>query len=99
MPRWANRAVGGWSVNTIVLVSSGYPLSFTVSGAPAFAGTRPMWVDGVSPLTSGSTKNRLGGNGQALGYLNPAAFALPSQFQHRRCAPFYGADARADLLQ
>lgn len=81
MPRWANRAVGGWSVNTIVLVSSGYPLSFTVTGAPAFAGTRPMWVDGVSPLTSGSTKNRLGGNGQALGYLNPAAFALPSQFQ------------------
>jgi hypothetical protein len=40
-----------------------------------------MWVNGVSPLTSGSTKNRLGGKGQTQSYLNSAAFALPSQFQ------------------
>jgi hypothetical protein len=81
LPRWANLIAGSWSVNTIVLVSSGNPLSFTVTGAPAFAGTRPMWVDGVSPLTSGSTQKRLGGDGQVQGYLNPAAFALPLQFQ------------------
>ena len=81
LPGWANKIVGDWSVNTIVLVNSGFPLSFTVTGAPAFAGTRPMWVPGVSPLTSGSTHNRLGGNGQKLGYLNPAAFALPVAFQ------------------
>jgi len=81
MPRWADSVVGGWSANTIVLISSGYPLSFSVSGTPAFAGTRPMWVPGVSPLTSGSTRKRLGGMGQTQAYLNPAAFALPQQFQ------------------
>lgn len=81
MPGWANRVVGDWSVNTIVLVNSGYPLSFGVTGTPAFAGSRPMWVQGVSPLTTGSTKNRLGGAGQTQGYLNPAAFALPVAFQ------------------
>jgi Carboxypeptidase regulatory-like domain len=81
MPSWANAIVGGWSANTIVLISSGYPISFQVTGVPAFAGTRPMWVDGVSPLTSGSTKHRLGGAGQTQGYLNPAAFALPVEFQ------------------
>jgi hypothetical protein len=81
MPGWANKLAGDWSVNTIVLVNSGYPLSFTVTGTPAFAGTRPMWVPGVLPLTSGSTKNRLGGAGQAQSYLNPAAFALPVAFQ------------------
>lgn len=81
LPRWANSVVGDWSVNTIVLVNSGYPLSFTVSGTPAFAGTRPMRVKGVSPLTSGSTRSHLGGAGQAHGYLNSAAFALPQQFQ------------------
>jgi hypothetical protein len=81
LPGWANKVVGDWSVNTIVLINSGYPLSFTVTGAPAFAGTRPMWVKGVSPLTSGSTKNRLGGAGQTQGYLNPAGFAVPVAFQ------------------
>jgi hypothetical protein len=81
LPRWANHVAGGWTVNTIVLVNSGYPLSFGVTGTAAFAGTRPMWVNGVSPLTSGSTKNRLGGKGQTQSYLNSAAFALPSQFQ------------------
>jgi hypothetical protein len=81
LPGWANALAGGWSVNTIVLISSGYPLSFAVSGTPAFAGTRPMSVQGVSPLTSGSTKNRLGGLGQTQGYLNAAAFTLPQAFQ------------------
>jgi hypothetical protein len=81
MSSWANAFVGNWSVNTIVLVNSGYPLAFGVSGAPAFAGTRPMWVQGVSPLTTGSTKNRLGGTGQTQGYLNAAAFTLPQAFQ------------------
>jgi hypothetical protein len=80
MPGWANKLAGDWSVNTIVLINSGYPLSFTVTGTPAFAGTRPMWVPGVSPVTSGSVQNRLGGTGQQ-GYLNPGAFALPAAFQ------------------
>lgn len=81
MPGWANALAGNWSVNTIVLVNSGYPLSFGVSGTGAFAGTRPMWAQGVSPLTSGSTKNRLGIPGQPGGYLNTAAFTLPQAFQ------------------
>jgi hypothetical protein len=81
LPHWVDQAVGGWTLNSIVLVSSGYPLSLGVTGAQAFAGTRPMWVSGVSPLTSGTTKNRLGGKGQTQGYLNLAAFARPLPFQ------------------
>jgi len=81
LPGWADRIVGGWSLNTIVLINSGYPLSFGVTGTSAFAGTRPMWVDGESPLTSGSVQKRLGGAGQTQSYLNSAAFTLPKQFQ------------------
>jgi hypothetical protein len=81
MPRWADQAAGGWAVTAIIDVYSGFPISMGVSGATAFAGTRPMYVAGVSPLTSGSTHQRLGGVGQSQSYLNPAAFALPLAFQ------------------
>ena len=44
MPRWADEIVGGWELNTIVQVSSGYPISMGVSGTASFSGTRPMIV-------------------------------------------------------
>jgi hypothetical protein len=81
IPGWANEIAGGWTVTTIIDVYSGFPISMGVSGTPAFAGTRPVYVPGVKPLTSGSTHTRLGGAGQAQAYLNPAAFALPLSFQ------------------
>jgi hypothetical protein len=81
MPGWANEFAGGWTLTTIMDVYSGFPLGMGVSGTAAFAGTRPMYVAGVAPLTSGSTHQRLGGAGQTQGYLNPAAFTLPQAFQ------------------
>jgi len=81
LPGWANEAIGGWTVTTIIDVYSGFPISMGVSGAAAFAGTRPMYVPGVRPLTAGSTHARLGGAGEAAAYLNAAAFALPLSFQ------------------
>jgi hypothetical protein len=80
-PGWANQVIGGWTLTTIIDAYSGFPLSMTVSGTSAFAGTRPMYVSGASQLTSGSTHQRLGGAGQTQSYLNPAGFALPLAFQ------------------
>ena len=81
IPGWANQIVGGWELTAIVDVYSGFPLSMTVTGAPAFAGTRPMKVPGINPETSGSVDHRLGGAGQIQGYLNPSAFTVPLSFQ------------------
>jgi hypothetical protein len=82
VPGWANQIVGGWGLSTIIDVYSGFPISMTVTGAPAFAGTRPMYIGG-NPLTTGGYHHRLGGTayGQTQGYLNPAAFATPLSFQ------------------
>jgi hypothetical protein len=82
-PGWANQIVGGWELTTLVDVYSGLPLSPTVTGTTAFAGTRPMIVPGVNPQTKGGYNHRLGGTvyGQTQGYLNPAAFAVPLSFQ------------------
>ena len=83
MPIWADLVVGGWELTTIADVSSGLPLSPTVTGTTQFAGTRPMIVAGVNPQTGGGYNHRLGGTayGQTQAYLNPAAFALPLSFQ------------------
>lgn len=82
IPGWANQVVGGWELTSLVDVYSGFPLSMTVTGTTAFAGTRPMYVGG-NPLTTGGYHHRLGGTayGQTQGFLNPAAFKLPDSFQ------------------
>lgn len=82
LPGWANQIAGGWELTTIVDVYSGFPINMSVTGAPAFAGTRPMYIGG-NPQTTGDYHHRLGGSayGQTQGYLNPAAFALPLNFQ------------------
>lgn len=81
MPGWANTLAGGWQLLGVASVSSGFPLSPSVTGTVAFAGTRPMKVPGVDPLTHGPTDQRLGGPGQTQVYLNAAAFTLPQAFQ------------------
>jgi hypothetical protein len=82
IPGWANQIVGEWELTALIDVYSGFPLSMSVSGAQAFAGTRPMYIGG-NPQTTGGYHQRLGGSafGQTQGYLNPAAFALPLSFQ------------------
>lgn len=81
MAHWADELAGGWTLTSIIDVYSGFPSGLTVTGNPAFSGSRPMFVPGVNPLTSGSTHNRLGGAGQSQNYFNKAAFALPQSFQ------------------
>jgi len=81
MPAWADQIVGGWKLTTIVQVFSGFPMNFTVTGAAAFAGTRPSFT-GQLTQTQGSLFNRLGRSGAyGSGYLNPAGFRLPQSFE------------------
>ena len=79
--RWTNLAVGGWKLNTIIAVQSGYPLGLTQSAGQAYSGGRPSYVSGVSPLTKGSTHTRLGGTGQSQTYFNNGAFRLAQSFE------------------
>lgn len=81
MPRLANVFAGGWTLATIISVQSGFPLGLTQSGGQPFSGSRPTFIPGKNPLTSGPTDNRLGGAGQAQAYFNPAAFRLSQSFE------------------
>ena len=78
---WLNEVIGGWKLNTIISVQSGFALGLTQTGGQAFSGSRPSFVPGVSPLTSGDVHNRLGGAGQTQAWLNPAAFRLAQAFE------------------
>ncbi|MEO6801972.1 MAG: hypothetical protein ABI197_01870, partial [Granulicella sp.] len=81
IPVWADEIVGGWKLNGIGSIQSGNPLSFGETGTQAFAGSRPTYVPGVNPLTTGSTHTRLGGVGQSQGYFNAGAFRLSQAFE------------------
>lgn len=84
LPGSLNQFVGGWKLNFIGYVQSGYTLGITQTGGPAYSGSRPSFVPGVNPLTTGSTHQRLGGGaavGQFQGYFNPAAFRLSQAFE------------------
>lgn len=84
LPAWANQIAGGWRLNFIGYVQSGYALGITQTGGAAYSGGRPSFVPGVNPLTAGSTHHRLGGGatvGQTQGYFNPAAFRLSQAFE------------------
>jgi len=79
--KWADLAIGGWKLNGIAYVQSGNPLGLTQTGGQAFSGSRPTYVPGVNPVTSGSTHGRLGGAGQTQSYFNPAGFRLSRSFE------------------
>jgi hypothetical protein len=81
IPAWANEIVGGWQLNGIAYVQSGYPLNLTETGGEAFSGSRPTYVPGVNPLTTGSTRGRLGGFGATQTYFNSTAFRLSQAFE------------------
>jgi len=82
MNPWLNAFVGGWQMNGIWTVQSGFPLVFSDTGTQAFAGSRPSFAGtDVQPDTSGSVGERLGGISGGPGYLNASAFVLPLSFQ------------------
>jgi hypothetical protein len=68
--RWLDLAVGGWSLNTQFTMQTGFPIAISQSNLNSAEGTggqRPN-ATGVSPATTGSLEQRLGG------YINPLAF-------------------------
>jgi hypothetical protein len=81
IPAWTNEIIGGWQLNSIDYIQSGYPLNLTQTGGEAFSGSRPTFVSGINPLTSGSTHGRLGGFGATQTYFNHAAFRLSQAFE------------------
>ena len=81
-----NRIIGGWAVNGITILQSGYPLAFTTSTnqtASQGGGSRPNVVAGQSKSISGAAQNRLSK------WFNTAAFAAPPAFS-------FGNETRTD---
>jgi hypothetical protein len=80
--RWFDAAVGGWQVNGILTVQSGFPMQFSNTGAPSFAGSRPSFTGSdANAYTSGDIESRLGGVSGGPGYLNASAFRQPLSFE------------------
>ena len=74
--------VGGWQMNGILTLQSGFPLNVSVAGLPPYAGPRPNRVAGQPVLTSGAIVDRLGGISSPNPYINAAAFSAPVSFQY-----------------
>jgi hypothetical protein len=76
LPGWADYMAGGWSLNSVWTIQSGYPLAISQINNNAAIGTsvqRPN-ATGSSPVTDGSLSARLDG------YINAAAFSQAPQF-------------------
>jgi hypothetical protein len=74
--RFLNYAVGGWSVNALSTIQSGFPLFVTQPNNNSVIGAsyqRPN-ATGISPTTAGSTDQRI------YDWLNPAAFSQAPRF-------------------
>ncbi|QOY88117.1 carboxypeptidase-like regulatory domain-containing protein [Paludibaculum fermentans] len=77
-------ALGGWSVNSVITVQSGFPLSISQPNNNSVIGAsyqRPN-ATGLAVATQGSTQERLNG------YLNPAAFSQSAQFSFGNISRF-----------
>jgi len=74
-PGFVQRLVSGWQLSSIYTAHSGYPLNFSNSGAPTYAGTRPNY-SGLPTTTRGGIHSRV-----AHGYLNASGFAYPLSLQ------------------
>ena len=82
--RWlgtTNRAVdmlaGGWQINGVTVLQTGYPLALVQNNnlnAAIGAGVQRPNATGTSPATTGQLQSRLDN------YLNPAAFSIAPQF-------------------
>ena len=76
--------VGGWQVNAISSMQSGYPFTVSATGSPANTGQggRANVVPGVNPRPTQQSINQ---------WFNPAAFAIPTNYN-------YGNVARNSLI-
>ena len=77
--RALEHVVGGWQVNVVSLLQTGFPLAITQDqnfNSVIGAGLQRPNATGVSPATSGNLESRLDG------YLNPAAFSNAPQFTY-----------------
>jgi len=72
-----NYAVGGWSINTVSIFQTGFPLQISqatnYNSSFGYASQRPN-ATGTSPITSGSLEARLNN------YINPAAFSTAPEY-------------------
>lgn len=72
-----NSIAGGWVVNAVSIMQTGFPLQISqatnYNSAFGYASQRPN-ATGVSPQTSGSLESRLND------YINPAAFSTAPEF-------------------
>jgi hypothetical protein len=87
--RFLDYAVGGWSVNGIVIIESGFPLFVTQTNANSGigAGVQRPNATGVAATGSGAPESRLND------YINAAAFSLAPQYTFgnvSRDLPNYG---------
>ncbi len=81
---FANKVVGGWGVDGVTTLQSGFPINISSSGNGANyygGGLRPNVVPGCKKATSGSAAARVqnGLNGNA-GWINPACFTVPAPY-------------------
>jgi hypothetical protein len=87
--RWANgplasRFLGGWTFSMIATFESGFPLNIVqADNSSSFGGSQRPNLTEVSPITEGSTIDRLNG------YINPAAYSAAAPFT-------FGTAPRAD---
>lgn len=82
--RWLDAVTGGWSINVVGILQSGFPLAVSQPNNNSVVGAshqRPN-ATGVHPATRGSARARIGG------WLNPAAFAQAPQFTFGNLARF-----------
>lgn len=74
-PRAVDLVLGGWSINAVGIVQSGFPLAISQPNNNSVIGAsyqRPN-ATGIDAATSGSTSDRING------WLNPAAFSQAPQ--------------------
>ncbi len=76
--RLMDLAVGGWAINAVITMQTGFPMAIYQSNLNSAIGTsvqRPN-ATGISAATSGSLESRL------YDYLNPAAFSTAGQYTY-----------------
>jgi hypothetical protein len=76
-----NAVLGGWTVNSIVSIRSGFPLTIRSNDNSQQAprgGGRPNVVSGADPYNSDGLRRALSNVPTDGGYFNPAAFTLPT---------------------
>jgi len=81
--RMLDLIAGGWAVNAVGSMQSGYPLAVTQNNDNSVIGAAAMRPNatGVSPVVDKPFNERLDG------YLNPAAFSIAPQFSFGNVAP------------